>query len=523
METLREFFRQLGIGVSDAWRRLSLSARVNLAIAFLATIGVVLTLLIMGAQPNYVSLYPDMELSPQDVTAMRDLLTEKNVPFKIRDNNKTIQVPAQRKGEALLAVSDAGLPKGPIQVKGFELFDDTNPLLATRFQQDVNYERAVEGALTRMLMSLDFVDQALVRITPSKEQLFVDEQKPWEAAVTLKVSRQPSKTQIKGILGIVGNFGGPFLTADNITLMTTEGVALHLPAMDGFERIAASQQEHQLNWEQKREEEAERALLALGVRSVVQVAMVLDNASFSEEKEEIGKGVPISTQTTTSTLTSQESLPEGPPGALSNLPQGSGPMTTTTEETTDDTIENFEVPRTRTTKATTPGTPLKAQVTAVVEGTYQQRTGEGAQEGDREYVPPTPELLTTYRSLVASAVGFITPEDVMIFDAPFDLKGLETGAMAAPTAWEWVQQPMWQILQPVLVVLGFLVVRWLFLRAVIRPEEVVEREIPVIEKPVPTVEELRRREIASEVERLAREEPETVAALLRSWLSETEE
>jgi flagellar biosynthesis/type III secretory pathway M-ring protein FliF/YscJ len=69
------------------------------------------------------------------------------------------------------------------------------------------------------------------------------------------------------------------------------------------------------------------------------------------------------------------------------------------------------------------------------------------------------------------------------------------------------------------IVAGFLLVRWFLRRAMVLPPE---EEEEVVEIPAATAEDLRRREVATEVERMSHEEPEVVAALLRSWLSEKE-
>jgi len=66
-------------------------------------------------------------------------------------------------------------------------------------------------------------------------------------------------------------------------------------------------------------------------------------------------------------------------------------------------------------------------------------------------------------------------------------------------------------------------VRRFLRRAIVRPEEEIEEEEEVKEIPEATREDLRRQEVAAAVRNLAMEEPEMVAALMRSWLAEEEE
>lgn len=522
------FLRQLLAGIADAWNRLSLSARVNIVLASLATVVVVGMLVYMGSQPTYVSLYRQIELSEEDVAAIRDVLLEKGTPYKLADQGRTIEVPLKERSQLLIDLANQNLPKGRGSLAGFEIFDETNNLTATQFQQQVNYQRALMGALQQMLVSLDFVENAHVIIREAEEKLFIKEQQPSKAAVTLEVNRQPSDEEVDGILAIVSTFGGPNLDPDNVTVTTTDGVALHLPARDGFERAAISKQEHHLSWERRREQAIEDALAAMGVQSVAQVALQIDYSRKTEREETVTAGAAVSTMATERTLTSRESLPEGPAGALANVPGGMGPREVVTEEEEQEEVENTEPSRKTTEIVTEPGTISTAQVTVIVDQRYQPEVGEDGQEtGNREPVARTQEELDKFASLVAHAVGFgVTPEDVLMYDQPFQLEGLAQGVSfeeaQAAAWWAAFQEKAWTGAKIALVLISFLIVRWLFLRSVIIPEEEEEAEAGY-EPPEPSAEELRKREIAAEVERLSREEPDTVASLLRSWLSESEE
>ncbi|MBN2310059.1 MAG: flagellar M-ring protein FliF [Candidatus Hydrogenedentes bacterium] len=520
-----EFLRQILAGIGQAWGRLSLSARVNLVLASLATVAVIAVLVAFGSRPQYVTLFDG--LSPSDVTEIRTLLAERDVPYELRDGGQTVLVPLQHRSDLRVEILNKGLPKSQGSLPGFDIFDQPS-LMTTQFQQDVNYQRAIQGTLQQMLSEFTFVNRAFVFIREAKDELFISEQKPSEAAVTLDVSRPLTRIEIKAILGIVSSFGGASLNPENITLTTTDGKPLHLPAQDEFEMVANTKQEHHLNWEREREKSAEEALAKFGVRSVVQVALNIDFSSIKEVTERVDKGAPVSTMTTTRTMTTRESLPEGPAGALVNLPEGAAVQGTETEETEEETIENLDTSHTMIEKVVGPGTVEAATVAAIVEGRYEPEVdADGNPTGQRAYVARTDEEIDTYRALLASAVGFgVKPEDVAVYDQPFDLEGLAVAAVGAgeaagPQMGEMVLKYGRRPLQVLLVLAGFLVARALLLRSLVSPEAGPE-EVG-IELPAASPEEMRRREIANEVERLSQEEPDTVASLLRSWLSESEE
>ncbi|MCL4694688.1 MAG: hypothetical protein KJ060_19520, partial [Candidatus Hydrogenedentes bacterium] len=76
-------------------------------------------------------------------------------------------------------------------------------------------------------------------------------------------------------------------------------------------------------------------------------------------------------------------------------------------------------------------------------------------------------------------------------------------------------------LKGILIILAFFVVRYLVMRAAVSQDQVKEEVHLEIQRATP--EERRRQEIAQEVERVSQDQPEAVASLLRTWLSETEE
>jgi len=78
---------------------------------------------------------------------------------------------------------------------------------------------------------------------------------------------------------------------------------------------------------------------------------------------------------------------------------------------------------------------------------------------------------------------------------------------------------------PALAKIGLvLLALWWVRRALLRMIPTRERvEEAVKEVPVPSAAELRRREIATEVERFTEQRPEEAAALLRAWMTQSEE
>ncbi|MBI4557751.1 MAG: flagellar M-ring protein FliF [Candidatus Hydrogenedentes bacterium] len=513
-----EFFRQLLTGIAQAWRRLSASARINILLAGMATILLVLGVIYFGGRPQLVTLYS--QLNTKDASAIQSYLEDQDVPYRVTDGGQTVLVPAKERSRLRVALMEQSLPASQGAAPGFELFDRQD-LMANRFLQDVNYRRAVQGELQRQLNEFDFVNASWVSIQEAKESVFAEEQKPSEAAVTLDVKRPLTPRETKGIVHLVSSFGGANLSPQNVTLVTTDGKLLHSPPEDEFASVANSKLEYIHALESEREEKVRRALADAGVRAIVKVSAEVDFTSIKETENTVIEGIPISSMSTSTTTTSRQALPEGPAGATANLPEGVAGTGATTEESSEETIENFE-PSTRSVeRVIEPGAVKRYKVSALLESKYR----EDPQSHERTPVPLTDEEKERYSQFIAAAVGVdVAAGDITIFDQPFELAQLAPVPGAPSVEGETVQSVLVQLAKEgwkwILVVVGFFWVRSLLRRAMsapVRPEE----ELP--EAPPMSSEELRKRQITTEIEHATQEQPEGVAALLRTWMSEPEE
>lgn len=520
-----EFLRQLWNGLQEAWFKLSLSARINLGLAATTVIILIALVVFTTAKPQYVTLASDLDQKTANL--ITDALAAQNIAFSLEDNNQTVRVPLSARSDAMLLLAENNLPIGrPVPV-GFEIFAETE-LMTNRWLQDMKFMRAIQGEIERQLNAIDFIESSHVLIREAQEELFVNEQKPSEAAVTLKVTRPPTKRNIQGIVNMVAAAGGSNLHPGNITVTTTDGEVLHMPPSSEFASIANSKLEHVAELEHRAEQRVMDTLHALGVQGTVRVSAQVSFEESEITSEDVSEGTELSTLTNSVLVTSSEALPEGAPGAFANVPEGAAaPGGTTTSEETTEELTNFEPSRTTTRTRKEPGDVVKYSVALVVQGDTEQTQAEDGTITE-EYIGLTEEKRKFYLDLVAGAVGEGTiPTLATVNDFPFDIgPGATRERMMAEGAREEtirkVQEWSWTIGQLLLIVFGFILVRLFLLRAIEKP--IIEEEVEVVEDiPQATREDLRRQEVVNEITDLALESPETVATLLRSWLSEEED
>ncbi len=513
-----DFLRQLIAGVVQAWGRLSLSARINLVLASLATLGVILLLVVTSARPQYVQLYAG--LTAEDSAAIQSYLRENNIAYQLQDGGRTLLVPADERSRVRVDLAAQDLPVSQGEPTGFELLDRRD-LMTNRYLQDVNYLRAVQGELQRMLNEYEFVKSSRVFISKPEEELFAAQQAPSEASVMLDLRRAVTPREIKGILHLVSSFGGANLSPSNITLTSTDGTVLSQPPETELAAVANSKLEHRSEVESYLEQKAVEAFEKANVKAIVKVSAEIDFSSQKTSSQKSESGAVLSSMTTTTTTNSTQSLPQGPPGLTSNVPGQPVSESVLTEEEKEQTLENFEPSITKTETVVEPGEIRTVKATAWVEGTYEPPAGG---QGEPVYTPRSDEEIGKYKAMLATAVGALE-EDVVVYDYPIggdrELLVQEQPGLAST----WIGGELWErgtlIVKLLMIILGFWLVRR-FLRRALAPVSRQAPEAPLELETLPPGER-RKREIADAVEKSSEAEPGTAAAILRSWMSERED
>ena len=171
------------------------------AVGALVVAGLVAALM-FSRQPDYRVLFSN--LSDKDGGAIVAQLASMNVPYKYTEGGGAIMIPADRIHDVRLKLATQGLPKGA--VSGFEIMENSK-FGITQFQERVNYQRALEGELTRSIMGLSAVQNARVHLAlPNQNGFFREQQKPSASVLlTLYPGRMLDRTQIAGIVHLIAS------------------------------------------------------------------------------------------------------------------------------------------------------------------------------------------------------------------------------------------------------------------------------------------------------------------------------
>ena len=168
-----------------------------------AAAAIVFLVLIMNfaSKPSYSTLMTGVD--PTQTGKITSTLSTKGIGYQIQNNGTAIAVQSDKTGDARIALATAGLLNGTSQ-PGFELFDKQQ-LGASNFQQQITYQRALEGQLDQTIEGIQGVSSAQVQLVlPNpQDQLFSDSSQSSSAAVLLSNSTTLDPNSVKGIAQLV--------------------------------------------------------------------------------------------------------------------------------------------------------------------------------------------------------------------------------------------------------------------------------------------------------------------------------
>lgn len=286
---MNEFFRQLVDDARRLWEQMSGAQRMLVAGITAAAVILLVGLTVWAQQPAYVTLYT--KLSDKDAGEIIGKLKERNVPYRM--NGGAIEVPSAQVHETRLALAGEGLPSGG--TVGFqELFSGTGNWTATDFERKLNYQRGLEGELSRTIEAIDGVEKARVHIVIPKESLFVEDEQATTASVllTMDALAKLEISQVKTIQHLVAK-AVPRLAQDQVFVTDTNGrdYTEEMAKLDPKNLAGTDLSQRQLELKKKYERDLERRIQAqldtvLGAEnSVVRVNTVWDFSQFETNAE----------------------------------------------------------------------------------------------------------------------------------------------------------------------------------------------------------------------------------------------
>jgi flagellar M-ring protein FliF len=421
-------------------------------------------------QVDYQVLYSDLD--PQEAQGIVTKLQAAQVPYELSEDGRTIRVASDKISSVRIQLASEGLPEsGRI---GFEIFDRTNFGL-TNFQEQVNYQRALEGELARSIMSLSEVAAARVHLVLAKETLYQSSEDQTKASVILKLKngRSLAASSVQGIVNVVAN-SVKGLSPDKVTVIDYRGKVLSRTGGEG------SLTGQQLDTRQKLETELAAKITqilepAVGigkVRPQVSIAMNFQQVEETVEQYDPQSSVIRSTQRLEERAPSAAPV-GGIPGTRSNQ-QPAGAQGTSSPDTISvanqgnllkqNETTNYEVSKAVRHIVNPVGRVERLSVAVIIDNVAKVVTGPDGQ-AQTTTEPRKPEEMKKYRDLVAAAIDLNAErgDQLIVENISFDS---EAENIAAPTFVEKNGPLILTGLRYLIIPVVFLLLYILFLRPV---------------------------------------------------------
>jgi flagellar M-ring protein FliF len=378
-----------------------------LAAVAAAMLGFFAFLAIRLTEPDMALLYANLD--PADSGRIVEQLDKLGVPYQLASDGATIRVPADQALRLRVTMAQEGLPAGGSI--GYEIFDRSQPLGTTSFEQQVNRLRALEGELARTIRTIDQVKNARVHLVIPERQLFAKEQPSPSASIilTMQGGAVLDKQQVSAIEHLVAA-AVPGLKPNAVSIVDSTGALLAPGSGDGGDgELSGSAEEMRLAYENRLRRSVEELLqrtLGYGkVRAEVNAELDFDRITTNSETYDPDGQVVRSTQTVEEKSDSNDSQAADQVTVANNLPNPNpnsvgGSTSASRSQRTEETV-NYEISKRTQVHIRETGQVKRLSVAVLVDGTYAT-----AADGTTTYTPRSAEEIDQIGKLVKTAIGF---------------------------------------------------------------------------------------------------------------------
>lgn len=567
---MNEWLKKVVASLKGLWSKWSLVQKIILFAVIVAVVVAFIVMMTFSAQPSDVPLFsvPITDEAARDKIIYR--LDEENVSSNVNAAGLiTVKDEATARRMRSILVREDLVPSN---VDPWNLFD-VERWTTTDFERNVNLRRSITEMVRQHIEALGDVDRANVVINVPEKTLLAADQDPTTASVV--ITPKPgsdittNKKKIEGIQKLLIT-SVPGLTAENISISDPSGVIINdFEGMESSERVDIIAKEQKLIKEQEMYYRA-RILAALQntfsadrVRDLnVKIDMDMskrqvsgteyspivikpDDPNTPYDDSEVRDYLPISTETVTKKWTGTGFNPEGPAGVEGQNPPVYSDMSNLIGTSEESGVKQNNVLNTAEYLEEKSPSIDRITVSVNIDGTWEKEYDEKGNliinpNGSiaRKYIPVDPAVLANTTSLIQSAIGYdrIRGDTVSVQNIQYDRSAQFA---EEDEKFRKAQQQRTTILVSIAgiaaILLAFVVIR-LITRSIerrrrLKQEEMLrqsqlEREKTIWEaeqagmEVTMSVEERRRAELQENAVTMAKEHPEDVAMLIRTWLME---
>lgn len=565
-EWLKQFFER----VRKLWTQGSVVQRG----IFIGIVVVVLAAIIIGilvsASPSQVAVIGTPITDEGDQAKIANRFDEEGIDYTIRDGRFYVADQLTRRRAQNIIFQEDLIPAG---TNPWDVFN-VDQFSVTDFERKVQLQEAVRRQLEMHIESIEGIDDANVTITLPETTVFAEQQQPTTASIILTPTPGSGATTnrkiLEGIQRLVA-LSVEGLNPDNIVITDRQGVIVNdFEDLADFDALKVAEKQMRL----KRQYEAQyiaqifNEMGKIFGRDRVTVVNADVRMDFSKETSQSTEYSPIivtpdnpetpysERETQDNILLSRETNsrdfkgtgfnPEGPAGQEGQIPPAYQDLENLVGTYSDSSsTENYQVNETHTQAEKPSWQPTRISIAVAIDGKWRTLYDDhGRLQIDeygsikREYIPPTDAEMKAAQDLIMKAVGYDPQRGDSV--SVVHLQKDRSDQFASEDDAFRAQQRLRDTIIYSIISLGIIIVALVIFRLIsrelerrrrLREEELARQHQAMREAALRSaeeegvevqmsVEERARMEMQESAINMAREHPEDVAQLIRTWLIE---
>ena len=568
---MNEWLKKLIEQFKGLWGKWSTVQKIILFSVAAVVIVAIILIIAFSSAPSMVPLIRSPITDDTLLTKITARLDEEGVNYQVRPD-KVIMVPDEptaRRMRAILVREDLIPPK----TDPWAIFD-VERWTITDFERNVNLQRAIKKSLEQHILALDDVDAVSVTLVVPKNELFTEDQNPVTASVI--ITPKPgsdittNRKKIEGIVKLI-KFAVAGLKDENIVITDQNGIQLNnFEDLKDIDRIDIARKEIKTKTDLERQYKNEilkalRNIFGSDRVEIVKldidldmskqtikteehfpVTMKKDNPKTPFDETEVVPSITLSKQSKEETFEGTGFNPEGPPGQEGQTPPAYKDLSNLVGKYSNKTVtENEAVNKRNIVEEKSPWAIKRLTVSVAIDGIWKKEYDNKGQvivnpDGSikRKYIPVSEEDLKKAEALVKDAVGYNRDrgDSVTVEHLQFD----RTKQFEEEDAKYRQQMQLRRTIITIIIALAVLFIAAVIYRLIskeierrrrLREEELARQHQAMREAALRSaeeqgvevelsIEERARLEMQENAINMAREHPEDVAQLIRTWLME---
>jgi len=565
---MNEFLKKMMARITTLWSGWAMQQKVIAVVIVVVLIGVIIALFGVSSTPVLAKVYDRAINDDEMLDRIVRRINQENVEVTTTNGFVQVRDPETARRMRVILLRENLLPQG---INPWQIFDKESWTI-TDMERNVNFQRAQERMIADHINAIDGVDNVELRVVWPRRELFLSDQKPVSASVTIIPTPGSDITQnrykVEGIQKIL-QFAVEGLMPEHIVITDNSGIVLNdFEGMAAADRLALIEQETKLI---RKQEAHYRDVVLASLQKIYSADRVRDlnikiGMDLSKKSIETREHFPIMIKEQTPGLSYDDSIrretlligeavsethfkgtgfnPEGPPGVEGHVPPAYMDMDNLYGEMSHSSkTNNYEVNKRDIKEERSPSID-RVTVSVNIDGTWKPKYDEKGKfiitpdnTIEREYTEISPEEIRRVEGLIRDAIGYSSArgDSVTVHNIKIDRSAQFKAEDDAYFKQKQMQLTIIAFISGLtLLLFGFMLFRMISRemerRRRIAEEERARREQMMRESAMAeaedgtevsiSYEERSRMELMENAINLAKEHPDDAAQLIRTWLLE---